>query len=121
MHSINLLKRSTNQGLHEKIDDKEWWEDTKPVDKPVTHHILEKIYSVGDVKDPVTGKMVVGEHSREDLQRAAKLYGDEEDAERFSYDKAPERGWQEGKRAFTRQKTYKKWHKFKKDDKYGLI
>ena len=41
--------------------------------------------------------------------------------ERFSYSKAPERGWQEGKRAFTRQKTYKKWHKFKKEDKYGLI
>ena len=92
------------------------------MEKPITHHILEKIYSVGDVKDPISGEMVVGETSRSDLQKTAELYGDSDDAkERFSYEKAPRRGWQEGKRSFTRQKTYKKWNVFKKDDKYGLL
>ena len=105
----------------DKTEVKEWWEDTKPVEKPITHHVIEKIYSIGDVKDPISDKMVVGEQSREDLERTAKLYGEVPNSEKFNYDKAPKRGWQEGKRAFTRQKTYKKWHKFKKEDGYGLI
>ena len=102
---------------------KEWWEDTKPVQKPITHHIVEIIYSIGSVKDPISGKMVVAEHYRDNLERTAKLYGQSEatDNEGFSYKKAPKRGWQEGKRDFTNQKTYKKWHVFKKEDKYGLI
>ena len=39
----------------------------------------------------------------------------------YSYEKAPERGWQEGKKDFSNRRTYKKWHTFKKDDKYGII
>ena len=67
--------------------------------------------------------MVVAEHYRDHLERTAKLYGQSEtaDNERFSYKRAPKRGWQEGKRDFTNRKTYMKWHVFKKDDKYGLI
>ena len=120
--SISLRELADSRWWEDKTEVKEWWEDSKPVQKPITHHILEKIYSVGDVKDPISGEMVVGETSRSDLQKTAELYGDTDDAnERFSYEKAPRRGWQEGKRSFTRQKTYKKWNVFKKDDKYGLL
>lgn len=119
--SMSLRDVAEARWWEEKVDDKEWWEDTKPKELPITHHVIEKIYSIGDVKDPISGKMVVGEKSREDIERTAKLYGEVPNDEKFSYDKAPNRGSQEGKRSFTRQKTYKKWHKFKKDDKYGLI
>ena len=37
----------------------------------------------------------------------------------FSYATAPPRGSQEGVRDFTARRTYKKWHKFKKNDRYG--
>ena len=121
--SLSLRDLAESRWWEDKIETKEWWEDTKPIEKPITHHVMEKIYSVGDVKDPITGKMVVGEHYREHLERTAKLYGEGESGEdeKFSYKKAPRRGWQEGKRSFTDRKTYKKWHVFKKDDKYGLI
>ena len=121
--SMSLRELGESRWWEEKTETKEWWEDTKPVQKPITHHIIEKIYSIGDVQDPLSGKMVVGEHYRDHLDRTAELYGQSEhdDNEKFSYKRAPKRGWQEGKRDFTKRKTYKKWHMFKKDDKYGLI
>ena len=121
--SLSLRELAENRWWEDKGDQKEWWEDTKPIQKPVTHNVIEKIYSLGDVKDPITGKMVVGEHYRDHIERTGKLYGEVEDTnnEKFNYSRAPRRGWQEGKRDFTARKTYKKWHVFKKDDKYGLI
>ena len=70
----------------DKTEPKEWWEDTKPIQKPITHYVVEKIYSIGDVKDPITGKMVVGEHYRDHINRASKLYeeGNSAKIEKFS-------------------------------------
>ena len=48
----------------------------------------------------------------------AKLYG--ADINNFNYDEAPERGRLEGTRDFTDKPTYRKWHKFEKDDPYGI-
>ena len=121
--SLSLRDLAESRWWEDKKEIKEWWEDTKPEQKPITHHVIEKIYSIGDVKDPITGQMVVGEQYREQLETSARLYGESvsEDSDKFSYKKAPKRGWQEGKRDFTQRKTYRKWHVFKKEDKYGLI
>ena len=53
------------------------------------------------------------------MAETARRYGLSESD--FSYEDAPPRGWQEGKKDFTNRRTYKKWHQFKKEDKYGLI
>ena len=121
--SFSLRDLAESRWWEDKTEPKEWWEDTKPIQKPITHYVVEKIYSIGDVKDPITGKMVVGEHYRDHINRASKLYeeGNSAKIEKFSYEKSSERGSQEGKRDFTKRKTYKKWHVFKKDDQYGLI
>ena len=119
--SFSLRDLAESRWWEDKTEPKEWWEDTKPIQKPITHNVIEKIYGIGDVKDPITGQMVVGEHYREHLEKTAKLYGECGEDGKFSYKNAPRRGWQEGKRDFTNRKTYKKWHVFKKDDKYGLI
>ena len=120
----SLSLRELGEGLwwEDKTVEKEWWEDVKPEEKPITHTVMEILYSFGDVKDPVTGEMVVAERYRKDSDKSAKLYGETDELEeKFSYNKAPKRGKQEGKRDFTDRKTYKKWHVFKNEDKYGLI
>ena len=76
-------------------------------------------YRLGDVKDPISGEMVVGTDYRKDLLEEAKLYG--ADINNFDYEKAPARGRLEGKRDFTDKPTYRKWHNFEKDDPYGVI
>ena len=48
----------------------------------------------------------------------AKLYG--ADSNNFDYENAPPRGRLEGTRDFTDKPTYRKWHKFEKDDPYGI-
>ncbi len=73
----------------------------------------------------MSGKSVWQGEYRDDLEEMAALYGKHEDA--FDYDKAPARGWQEGKRDFSARVTYYRWHSFekfnknKKPDDYSLI
>jgi small subunit ribosomal protein S17 len=50
-----------------------------------------------------------------------KAYGRKDDHTSFRYDKAPPRGWQEGKRDFTEKVTYYRWHVFNKKDDYSLV
>ena len=57
-------------------------------------------------------------HYRKDLLEEAKLYG--ADSNNFDYENAPPRGRLEGTRDFTDKPTYRKWHKFEKDDPYGI-
>ena len=52
------------------------------------------------------------------MAEIARRYGVSESD--FSYEKAPERGRLEGSKDFSNRRTYKKWHHFKKEDKYGL-
>ena len=109
----------------------------KPEKKEITHTVTERIFRLGDVQDPISGEMVVGTQyrfvtthqnfpsrsntlfcCRSDLLEEARLYG--ADISNFDYEGAPDRGRLEGTRDFTDKPTYRKWHKFEKDDPYGV-
>ncbi|XP_046751538.1 28S ribosomal protein S17, mitochondrial [Diprion similis] len=74
----------------------------------ITHEILEIVYPLGDVTDPLTGKKVVVSKYRDDMKAEDKLFGRTDSA--FDYDKAPPRGSQEDKRDFSHKETYTKYH-----------
>uniref|UniRef100_A0A0A9WG07 28S ribosomal protein S17, mitochondrial n=1 Tax=Lygus hesperus TaxID=30085 RepID=A0A0A9WG07_LYGHE len=76
--------------------------------KEVTHRVVEIVYPMGDVIDPLTQKKVVMSEFRDDIVEKNKLYGENKNA--FDYEKAPPRGRFEGKRDFTDKETYKKFH-----------
>ena len=86
--------------------------------KEITHSVTELVTRLGDVRDPITGEMVVGPEYRKEMLEEAKLYGAEKD--NFNYKDSPARGRLEGSRDFTDKPTYRKWHKFEKDDPYGI-
>ena len=94
-----------------------WKEDQKAKQRGITHEVQEVVYHLGEVTDPLTDKPVIAEKYVDQLEEEADLYGRSEST--FSYKTAPPRGWQEGRRDFTGRKTYKKWHQFKKNDRYG--
>ena len=101
-----------------------WWEPkTEEKDvykrKDLTHEIIEVIYKMGDVVDPLKNEPVVGDRYRSEIERTAELYGKSNSD--FDYAKAPKRGWQKDKRDFTHRRTYKKWHRFQKKDPYAII
>lgn len=96
-----------------------WKEDDKKKPRAVTFEVLEVIYHLGEVVDPLTQKPVVAEKYVDQIEREGKLYGKYPQATPFEYSKAPPRGGQEGVRDFTGRRTYKKWHTFKKNDRYG--
>ena len=87
--------------------------------KEITHSVAELVTRLGDVKDPISGEMVVGSHYRKDMLEEARLYGAQK--ENFNYKDSPARGRLEGKRDFTDKPTYRKWHRFEKDDPYGVL
>lgn len=80
----------------------------------ITHEVKDIIYPLGDVTDPITGKKVVADKYRDEISKAAELYGKNEDA--FCYEDAPERGWQEDKKDFTHKSSYIKYHVYENDD-----
>ena len=85
-----------------------WWEpkiEEKGVikRKEITHNIIDVIFKLGDVIEPTTGKPVVADRYRDEIEKAAKLYGQSNSD--FDYAKAPKRGWQRGKKDFTARKT----------------
>lgn len=86
--------------------------------KLITHEVKEVVYPFGDVTDPVTGKKVAKEKYREDVEKQSELYGKLDSS--FDYNKAPARGWQEGKKNFTEKPTYTKFHVFDENDPYAI-
>lgn len=68
--------------------------------------------------DPITGKSVVVGKYREDIEAANELFGKSDSG--FDYKKAPPRGRMEGKRDFSNEETYVKWHEDGKDQPYAL-
>ncbi|KAJ9599224.1 hypothetical protein L9F63_010308 [Diploptera punctata] len=87
---------------------------SEKVTRLITHKVLEVVYPLGDITDPITGKKVVVGKYREDIEEKNKMYGEIEST--FKYDEAPPRGWQEGKKDFTHRETYIKYHVFENDD-----
>ncbi|CAG9563863.1 unnamed protein product [Danaus chrysippus] len=86
--------------------------------KLITHEIKEVVYPFGDITDPVTGKKVAKSQYREDMEKQAEIYGKLDSG--FDYDKAPQRGWQDGKKDFTSKPTYTKFHVFDEEDPYAV-
>ncbi|KAL0279334.1 UNVERIFIED_CONTAM: hypothetical protein PYX00_000922 [Menopon gallinae] len=80
----------------------------------VTHEVMEIVFPLGDVVDPVTGEKCVGVKSRYIIEKEKELLGKLDSA--FDYKKAPARGWQEGKRDFTDKHVYRKYHEFNEDE-----
>ncbi|KAG5327245.1 RT17 protein, partial [Pseudoatta argentina] len=74
----------------------------------ITHEVVEVIYPLGDIVDPVTGKEIVGCRYREDIEEISKLYGKKDST--FDYSKAPRRGRLEGTQDFTHKKMYLKYY-----------
>ena len=92
----------------------------KPHANDVLFQLERVVFSLGDVKDPISGKYVSADQYREEMEEIARAYGQEE--LNFDYEKAAERGAQSGIRDFSDHVTYYKWHVFRqsKQDKYGL-
>lgn len=74
----------------------------------ITHEVVEVIYPLGDITDPVTGKKVVASQYREDIEEKVNLIGRKDST--FDYSKAPRRGRLEGVKDFTHKKMYLKYY-----------
>lgn len=84
----------------------------------VTHSVEEVVYRFGDITDPISGKPVVVGEYREHIDEANRTFGQSPQA--FDYAKAPKRGGLEGKRDFTHQETYIKWHEDGKEQPFAV-
>ena len=49
----------------------------------VSHKVQELVFKLGDIKDPISGEMVVGPDYRGEMEQVARLYGNRED--NFNY------------------------------------
>lgn len=86
--------------------------------KLITHKVLKVVYPLGDVVDPISGKKVAGFNFRDDICDVTEMYGKNPNA--FDYEKAPPRGWQEGKKDFSDKETYYKYQEDGTDQPYAL-
>jgi len=82
----------------------------KRMTREITHKILKIVYPLGDVTDPISGRKCVGGEFRDDMKRKDELWGVNPNA--FDYDKAPPRGWQEGRKDWSHKKAHRKIHEF---------
>ncbi|KAF4518329.1 hypothetical protein B566_EDAN009117 [Ephemera danica] len=86
----------------------------KKLTPDIAHKVLEVVYPLGDVTDPITSKKVVVGTYREQIAATSEHYGVSKDG--FDYEKAPPRGWQEDKKDFTHRRSYIKYHEYEDDD-----
>ncbi|KAJ8872937.1 hypothetical protein PR048_026553 [Dryococelus australis] len=85
----------------------------------ISHKVLRVVYPLGDITDPVTGKKVMQDEYRDDMDEVSRLYGESKNA--FKYKEARDRGWQEDKKDFSHHESYVKYHEFEDDDQpYAL-
>lgn len=87
--------------------------------KEITHEVKELVFKLGDIRDPISGELVVAKEYRKQMDEIAELYGATH--KNFDYAAQPERGRLEGTRDFTDKPVYRKWHIFEKDDPYGIL
>jgi len=93
--------------------------DVEP-QKNVTHRVSSVVQRCGDWVDAVTGKPVWQEQYRDEMERRDRLYGKREGA--YEYARAQPRGWQRGRRDFSDNVTYHKWHDDPRhEDKYNNV
>ncbi|KOC66966.1 28S ribosomal protein S17, mitochondrial [Habropoda laboriosa] len=85
----------------------------------ITHKVVDVIYPLGDIIDPVTGKKVVVGKYRDTVHEDAKLFGELKSM--YQHDELPKRGSMENKRDFTSKKVYVKHNKDAQDsDPYAV-
>ena len=72
----------------------------------ITHQVVEVVYPLGDITDPVTGKRIVSGRYREDINKDAELFG--ELKSKFEYSKASPRGVTLGVRDFSDKEIHVK-------------
>ncbi|XP_076751003.1 mitochondrial ribosomal protein S17 [Xylocopa sonorina] len=74
----------------------------------ITHKVVDVIYPLGDITDPITGKKVVAGKYREYLEEDAELFGTLEST--FRYNERPKRGSMENIRDFTSKRTHVRYN-----------
>ncbi|XP_058807364.1 small ribosomal subunit protein uS17m [Phymastichus coffea] len=74
----------------------------------IQHKVIEVIFPLGDITDPITGKKVVAGQYREKIKEVNEMFGKSEKG--FDYDKAPSRGSLEDTRDFTHRPMFQKYH-----------
>ncbi|CAL8100988.1 unnamed protein product [Orchesella dallaii] len=82
----------------------------KRLTRDITHQLTKVIYPMGDIVDPISGKKCMGGQFRDVEEVKDRLWGKNENA--FDYEKAPPRGWQEGKKDWTHRPGQRKFHEF---------
>lgn len=82
----------------------------KRLTRDITHKVLKVVYPMGDVTDPLTGRKVMGGLFRDEEDKIDRLWGKNKNA--FDYDKAPPRGWQEGRKDWSHKPAQKRYHEF---------
>lgn len=83
----------------------------------ITHKVEKVVYQLGDIVDPITGKLVVVGKYRDQIEEANRLFGKLDTG--FDYKKAPPRGRLEGNRDLTDKETYRKYHDDGNEDPYA--
>ncbi|XP_065344317.1 small ribosomal subunit protein uS17m [Cloeon dipterum] len=81
----------------------------------IEHEVLKVVYPFGDITDPITGKKVMNDMYREDIEYISEMYG--KNKKGFDYENAPERGWQEDKKDFSHKQSYRRFQVYDKEDK----
>ncbi|KAF2368057.1 Ribosomal protein S17/S11 [Trinorchestia longiramus] len=85
----------------------------QPLSVEKHHEIVKVVYPLGDITDPLTGKKCVLGKYRSNVKLVDELYGRAPDApEGFDYNKAPDRGWQQGRKDWSHKEGYQRWHDF---------
>ncbi|KZC10843.1 PREDICTED: 28S ribosomal protein S17, mitochondrial [Dufourea novaeangliae] len=85
----------------------------------ISHKVIDVIYPLGDIKDPISGKKCVVGKYRDTINEDAELFGKLKNA--FDYDEATPRGSTEGVRDFSNKKTYVKYNDDSKNsDPYAV-
>lgn len=86
----------------------------------ITHTVVDVVYPLGDITDPVTGKKIVAGKYRDEIRKDAERYGKLKSM--YKYEEAPERGRLENKRDFTSKQIYVKYQEDpkKEEDPYSI-
>lgn len=85
----------------------------------ITHKVIDVIYPLGDVTDPITGKKVVAGKYRDDIVKDVEEFGKLPSA--FDFANPGKRGRTENIRDFTSKPTYTKYkHDPNDSDPYAL-
>jgi len=86
----------------------------EPLTLEISYQIMQVLYKYGDMTDPISGKKCVKTMFRDDRKMLDEVYGYAFDSTPFEYEKAPDRGWQEGRKDFSHKDPYQKYHEFEK-------